>query len=90
MGVERSCGGLGANSVRAVPNPIGRQSRSSARPGDAAGAYLLEQSELEDAVAAGEDVQGFEQGFEQAFDGTRKLPDAREIEVDIGNGDYPN
>ena len=39
----------------------------------------------EDAGAAVQDGQG----FEEAFDGTRKLPDAREIEVDIGNGAPP-
>jgi len=48
--------------------------------GDAGGEPVYE-----DAGAAVQDGQG----FDEAFDGNRTLPDAREIEVDIGNGAPP-
>jgi hypothetical protein len=67
-------------AAHAAPEAAGAGGDAGGEGGDAGGEPVYE-----DAGAAVRDGQG----FEEAFDGTRTLPDAREIEVDIGNGAPP-
>jgi len=87
------------NGVEAAPTGKADLAEMEAPAGDESA--VLDESAAPDESAALDDSAAMEggqehagasqdgQGFEHAFDGTRMLPDAREIEVDIGNGAPP-